>query len=139
MRSGLAGLAMLLASGPAALAEAPPAAPSPGEEELARMLKGRVAGEKIECMPPARTLQSTTIPGTAIVFGRPSSSTIYVQRTQAPQMIDGNSFLVSTTAQPNRFCRMDQFTVVDRLLGFARGAVVFDGFIPYTRAPAAGD
>lgn len=134
MRGALAALALLLASGPAALAEdeAPPA--SPGEAELARLLKGRVAGEKIECMPPARTIQSTTIHGTAIVFGRPSSSTIYVQRTQAPQMIDGNSFLVSLTAQPNRFCRMDQFNVVDRLLGMSRGAVVFDDFIPYTRA-----
>jgi hypothetical protein len=134
MWAGLAALAILLASGPAALAEEAPATLSPGEEELARMLKGRVAGEKIECMPPARTLQSTTIPGTAIVFGRRSSSTIYVQRTQAPQLIDGNSFLVSTTAQPNRFCRMDQFTVVDRLLGFARGAVVFDDFVPYRKA-----
>lgn len=126
--------ALLLGIGTAALGKEEPATPDPGEAELARLLKGRVAGEKIECMPPARTVLSTTIPGTAIVYGRPTSSTIYVQRTTAPQMIARDSFLVSLNGQPNRFCRMDQFNVVDSLIGLPRGAVVFDHFIPYTRA-----
>jgi hypothetical protein len=136
MRRIVPGLALMLAAGSAALADDKPSHSdlTKGEEQLAKLLEGRIAGEKIECMPPARNLPSQTIPQTAIVFGRPSSSVIYVQRTRAPQMIDRDSFLVSLSGQPNRFCRMDQFNMVDRVLGLPIGAVVFDHFIPYTRA-----
>lgn len=133
MRRAVLGLALIPALGAAALADDQPAAPTKGEAELAKLLEGRVAGEKIECMPPARNTPSITIPQTAIVYGRSNSSVIYVQRTQTPQMIDRDSFLVSLSGQQNRFCRMDQFNVVGRAAGLPIGAVVFDHFIPYTR------
>ena len=108
-----------------------PAPPSKGEAQLANLLKGRTAGEPVECLPPARTMPSRTIDQTAIVYGR--GSTLYVQRTQAPQLLDRNTYLVSMLGQTNRFCRMDQFNVVDGMLGIPVAAVVFEKFIPYTR------
>lgn len=102
-----------------------------GERQLAKLLEGRVAGEPIACLQPARNMPSTTIHRTAYVYGR--GATIYVQRTQTPDLIDRNAFLVSQINQPTRLCRMDMFNVVDRLLGFPIGAVVFEDFIPYRR------
>lgn len=106
-----------------------PAAVSKGEAQLAKLLEGRTAGEPIECLPPVRAMQSRTIDQTALVYGR--GSTLYVQRTQSPRLLDRNTYLVSLLGQPNRFCRMDQFNVVDGMLGIPVGAVVFDKFIPY--------
>jgi hypothetical protein len=106
-----------------------------GERQLAKMLEGRVAGEPMACLQPARNMPSTTIHRTAYVYGR--GATIYVQRTQTPEMIDRNTFLVSQVNQPTRLCRMDMFNVVDRLMGFPIGAVVFEEFIPYRRAKPA--
>jgi hypothetical protein len=114
--------------------ESPSSAPlSKGEQQLAKLLEGRVAGDPIDCMPPARNLPSTTIPGTAIVYGRPGSGIIYVQRTRNPDLIGRDTFLVSMVGQPTRLCQADPFNVVDRMLGLPIGAVVFDRFIPYTR------
>ncbi len=136
--------ALLAAASGVAFAQSEPApepleseteAPAPltkGEAELAKLLEGRTAGEPVECIPPARTKTNRSIDKTAIVYGR--GSTLYVQRTRTPHLIDRNTYLVSLPGQTNRFCRMDQFNVVDGMLGIPVGAVVFEKFIPYTHS-----
>ena len=102
-----------------------------GEERLARMLEGRVAGEPQNCIRQHPTARMTTIDGTAYVYG--SGNTIYVQRTSNPEDIDDNDALVARRFNGTQICRLDVMTTIDPVLGFFTGAVFFEDFIPYTR------
>lgn len=64
-----------------------------GEERLAKLLEGRVAGEPERCIRQLPTDRMVTIDGTAYVYGR--GKTIYVQRTRQPDRIDRRDTLVS--------------------------------------------
>lgn len=102
-----------------------------GEQRLAEMLEGRVAGEPQNCIRVRLNDQMTVIDETAYVYGR--GRTIYVQRTQNPEDIDSNDALVSRRFGANQVCRQDVVTTIDPVLGFFTGAVFFVDFVPYTR------
>lgn len=102
-----------------------------GEQRLARMLEGRVAGEPQNCIRSMLNDRLTVIDETAYVYGR--GRTIYVQRTQNPEQIDDRDALVARRFNGTEICRQDVVTTVDPVLGFFTGAVFFDDFIPYTR------
>jgi hypothetical protein len=104
---------------------------SKGEQRLARMLEGRVAGEPLSCIRNMPSQRMQTIDGVAYVYG--SGNTIYVQRTHSPEAIDNNDALVVTRTNGTQLCRFDIATTVDRFNGFFTGAVLFDDFVPYTR------
>ncbi len=57
-----------------------------GEEQLAKMLEGRVAGEPVSCIPLHRTSKSRIIDRTAIVYD--SGRTIYVNRPRNPESLE---------------------------------------------------
>lgn len=105
-----------------------------GEARLAKLLEGRVAGEPVRCVRTFPNQRIQTIAGTAYVYG--SGQTIYVQRTQNPEQIDTNDVIVSLQFQAGQLCRLDQTTTVDRFNGFFTGVVLFEDFIPYSRAPS---
>lgn len=113
-------------------AETGTAEPTKGEARLAKLLKGRVAGEPVRCIRALPSQRMTTIPGTAYVFG--SGNTIYVQRTRDPAQIDRNDTLVSNRFNASEICRLEQRTTVDRLSGIFTGVVFFEDFVPYTRS-----
>ena len=123
----------------AAAASAAPAAPagdspaplSKGEQQLARMLEGRVAGEPVRCIPSRRQQRVKMIDGTAYVFGQ--GSTIYVQRTTRPENINRRHALINQRFSGGELCRMDVITTVDPIAGFFTGGVLFEDFVPYTR------
>jgi len=102
-----------------------------GEEELAELLEGRVAGEPQRCIRHHISNHMRTIDDTAFVFGR--GKTIYVQRTKNPEDIDDNDVLVIRKFGSSKLCRLDQVTKVDSLNGFYAGNVFFEDFIPYTK------
>ena len=102
-----------------------------GEQRLARMLEGRVAGEPVECIPSRPNTLVTVIDETAIVYGR--GRTLYVQRTSNPEDIDRGTILVNRQFDATRFCRQDIVNTVERVTGFPRGNIFFESFIPYTR------
>ena len=102
-----------------------------GEEELAKLLEGRVAGEPQRCIRSRPSDRVTIIDETAIVYGR--GRTIYVQRTRNPDRIDDRDALVSRRFNASQVCRLDMFNTVDPFNGFYTGAVFFEDFIPYTR------
>ncbi len=104
---------------------------SEGEQRLARMLEGRVAGEPQSCIRSRLSDRFTTIDGTAYVYGR--GRTIYVQRTRNPEQIDDWDALVQRRFNGSQICKNDITTTIDRTTGFFTGAVFFDDFIPYTR------
>ena len=102
-----------------------------GEEELAELLEGRVAGEPQRCIRRHVSNRMRTIDGTAFVYGR--GDTIYVQRTKHPEDIDDDDVLVTRKFGSSDLCRLDQVTKIDRFNGFYAGNVFFDDFVPYTR------
>ncbi|BDI60038.1 hypothetical protein [Qipengyuania nanhaisediminis] len=130
--TGLAALALFAA--PAAMADdraGMDSEMSKGEQRLAEMLDGRVAGEPQNCIRQRMSERMTVIDETAIVYG--SGRTIYVQRTTSPEDIDSRDAMVSRRFNASQICRQDVVTTIDPFLGFFTGAVFFEKFVPYTR------
>jgi hypothetical protein len=130
--TGIAALA-LLTGAPVAAEEAdePEKEMTKGEEKLARLLEGRVAGTPQDCIRDFANNRLTTIDDTAYVYGR--GRTIYVQRTRDPNQIDRDDILVVNRFGGTQLCRMDFVNTVDRYSGFFTGGIQFDRFVPYTR------
>ncbi|QYU70633.1 hypothetical protein J4558_11155 [Leptolyngbya sp. 15MV] len=63
-----------------------------GEEKLAKMLEGRVAGEPSSCINTLRGSQLQIIDKTAIVFR--DGRTLWVNRTAYPESLSSNDYLV---------------------------------------------
>jgi len=104
-----------------------------GEEQLAKLLDGRVAGKPVNCITLTNMQSSTVIDKTAIVYG--SGSTIYVQRPRVgAASLDSNDILV-TQLTSSQLCSIDTVQLRDRNGHFWRGFVGLDQFVPYTRAP----
>jgi len=122
----------------AAPEEETPATPTKGEQRLAKLLEGRVAGQPVRCIPAFRNLSMQTIDRTAYVYGR--GDTIYVQRTRNPRQIDNSDYLRVIRRDSTQLCREDQTVQVEPYSGMLSGAVFFEDFVPYTRVkPAAGE
>lgn len=105
-----------------------------GEKRLAKLLEGREAGEPVACIRSLPRQRMQTIDGTAYVYG--SGKTIYVQRTRTPDQIDDLDALVINRFNATQLCRFDVITTIDPVAGFFTGAVFFEDFVPYTRAPS---
>lgn len=119
-------------------AEAAVSPMSKGEQRLAKLLEGRVAGEPLSCIRTLPRDRMQTIDKTAYVYG--SGHTIYVQRTKAPDSIDDTDALVINRFNATLLCRVDIATTIDPFTGIFTGAVFFEDFVPYTRVkPAAGE
>lgn len=111
-----------------------PATNTKGEERLAKLLEGRVAGQPVSCIRSFSRDRMQIIDGTAYVYG--SGSTIYVQRTRDPHRIDDSDTLVTNRFSATQLCRLDQSTTINRFTGIFTGAVFFDDFVPYTQVKA---
>lgn len=103
-----------------------------GEQRLAKLLEGRVAGEPQTCIRSAPTERQRTIDKTAYVFG--SGNTIYVQRTTTPKRInDRETLVIRRFGGTSQLCRQEIIRTVDPLTGIFGGGVTFVDFVPYTR------
>ena len=105
-----------------------------GEQQLAKLLEGRVAGEPVSCIPLHRTSSSRIIDGTAIVYD--SGRTIYVNRPRHPESLDDDDVMV-TRLHSSQLCRLDTVRLVDRSQFFFTGFVGLEDFVPYRRVPSA--
>ncbi len=104
-----------------------------GEQELAEMLGDRVAGKPVDCINLPLVSSSTVIDKTAIVYQQ--GSTYYVQRPRVgAESLDRDDILV-TRLTTSELCSIDTVQLHDRTLGFWRGFVGLDKFVPYTRPP----
>jgi hypothetical protein len=108
-----------------------------GEQRLAKLLQGRVAGEPVRCIPAFRNVPSQTIDGTAYVYGR--GETIWVQRTRDPKQIDDRDYLRLIRRDSTQLCREDQTVQIEPYSGMISGAVFFEDFVPYTRVKPEAD
>ena len=102
-----------------------------GEEKLAKLLEGRVAGEPTNCIRTRPNERMRVIDDTAIVYG--SGRTIYVNRTARPQDIDDRDTMVIRRFSGSQLCRQDIITTVDRGSQMFTGNIFLSEFVPYTR------
>ena len=101
-----------------------------GEEQLAEIIKGRVAGTPVSCVNTWRDDDMSIVDNTAIVYR--DGRTIYVNRTQNPQNLDWSDILVIQKQTGNQLCKLDRVTTIDRTGGYFTGVVFLTDFVPYT-------
>lgn len=101
------------------------------EEQLQHELRGRVAGEPVDCVNLRHIRSSRVIDRTAIVFD--AGGTLYVNRPRA-----GAETLRRWDAQVVRpfgwrLCSIDVINMVDSSSGIPSGTVFLGDFVPYRR------
>ena len=118
----------------AALAAAPPAlardklAP---EDQLAKLLEGRVAGKARDCISLSAVTSSQVIDKTAIVYR--IGDTLWVNRPKNADSLDGDDVLVTKTTT-SQLCSIDTVELHDRSSHMYNGFVSLGEFTPYRRA-----
>jgi hypothetical protein len=105
-----------------------------GEQQLAKLLEGRVAGEPVDCIHTPMISSTRVIDKTAIVYDM--GSTLYVQRPRSgAESLDDDDVLV-TKLTGAQLCSIDTIQLRDRTGGFWRGFVGLDKFVPYKKVKA---
>ena len=100
------------------------------QQQLDKLLEGRVAGQPVDCIDTYRNRDSTVIDKTAIVYG--SGRTIYVNRPKYPESLNSDDILV-TELHSTQLCSVDVVKLHDRTGGWYRGFVGLSQFVPYTK------
>ena len=108
--------------------------PLSGEEQLAKMLAGRVAGKPVSCISLFRSHDSTVIDKTAIVYR--DGRTIYVNRPRFPETLRSDDIMVIKVTG-SELCNLDIVQMRDRSSLMQTGFVGLEQFTPYTTAPKA--
>jgi hypothetical protein len=121
--AAIAGLA--LAAGPSVAGER-----LTGEQRLAKVLQGRVAGTPRSCINTFTNRDSRVIDGTAVVYGR--GRTVWVNVPRNAEDLDDSDAMV-IRMHGSQLCRQDIVTTVDTASGFYTGNVFLGDFVPYTR------
>ena len=101
-----------------------------GEERLAKLIEGRVAGEPVNCIPQQATRDTKVIDKTAIVYG--SGNVIYVNRPRHPASLDDDDVMV-VEMHGSQLCRMDIVRMHDRTSHMYSGFIGLEDFVPYRR------
>lgn len=102
-----------------------------GEQQLAKLLQGRVAEKPVNCIPLFTGDDNTTvIDKTAIVYGW--GSVIYVNRPTNPESLSSDDVMIShpTTGQN---CSLDTIQLRDRYTHSYDGFVGLQDFVPWRR------
>ena len=102
-----------------------------GDQKLAKLLEGRVAGAPQNCINTRVNSDSQVIDKTAVVYGR--GRTIWVNiPTNARDLDSDDALLIRQTGA--QLCRQDIVTTFDSAGGFYTGNLFLGDFVPYTRA-----
>ena len=105
-----------------------------GEQQLAKLLEGREAGQPVSCIPLSRTNESRIINKTAIVYD--SGPVIYVNRPRDAASLDDDDVMV-TELHIGQLCRLDVVRLHDRSNFFFTGFVGLEDFVPYRKVARA--
>jgi len=101
------------------------------EDQLAKLLEGRVAGEPQNCIPLASASSSQIIDKTAIVYK--VGGTLWVNRPKGAEALDDDDILVLKTSG-SQLCSIDTLELHDRSSRMYSGFVSLGEFVPYRRA-----
>ena len=107
-----------------------------GEEKLAKLLEGRVAGEPTDCIYLPRVRSSRIINDTAIVYD--AGSTLYVNRPRggAYGLDDDDVMVMDLNGSGSSLCSIDVVRLHDRSTFFYSGFVSLGDFVPYRKVGA---
>ena len=105
------------------------------QQQLDKLLEGRVAGKPVSCISQFDSRDMQVIDKTAIVYS--TGSVIYVNRTSNPKSLDSDDILV-TKIWGIGPCRLDTIQLRERSGGFWHGFVGLEDFVPYRRVPKEG-
>lgn len=106
-----------------------------GEERLAKILEGRVAGEPVSCISLHQTRDTKVIDRTAIVYD--AGSVIYVNRPTNARALDSDDILVTDVRGGTQLCNVDVVRLHDRSGFWYTGFVGLEKFVPYRRVAKA--
>lgn len=101
-----------------------------GEQKLAKMLEGRVAGEPVDCISLSQTRNAQIIDRTAIVYD--AGRTLYVNRPVNARNLDDDDVMV-TRLHTGRLCKLDTVRLHDRSGHWYSGFVGLEQFVPYRK------
>lgn len=101
------------------------------QQELDKMLEGRVAGKPVHCLSHIDTRNMRVLDKTAIVYGW--GNTIWVNRPQNAQDLDDDDIMVTKTST-SQLCDLDIVHTVDRGGHFPTGFISLGEFVPYRKA-----
>ena len=107
-----------------------------GEEKLAKLLEGRVAGQPTDCIYLPRVRSSRIIDDTAIVYD--AGSVIYVNRPRggANGLDDDDVMVTEFHGGGSSLCSIDVVRLHDRSTFFYNGFVSLGDFVPYRKVRA---
>lgn len=101
------------------------------EDQLAKLLEGRVAGEPQNCIPLSMARSSQVIDKTAIVYR--VGNTLWVNRPEGgASSLDDDDILV-TKLSGSQLCSIDAVQLHDRSSHMYSGFVSLGKFVPYRR------
>ena len=107
-----------------------------GEEQLAKMLDGYVAGQPQSCIFAPNNYDLTVIDKTALVYK--SGSTIYVNRPANPKDLRSGDVLV-IDRQAHQLCNTDMVKMMSQgTPSFMTGSVFLSQFVPYKKTTPGG-
>jgi hypothetical protein len=101
------------------------------EAQLDRALRGRVAGEPVDCIDLFRVRSSRVITDTAILYD--AGSVIYVNRPRSGANELNQWDTLVTRTPSTRLCSIDTVQVVDLSTNAMTGIVFLGEFVPYRR------
>ena len=107
------------------------AEPVDREAELSRALRGRVAGEPVDCIDLHRVRSSRIITDTAIIYD--AGGVVYVNRPRngADELNQWDAMVTRTPT--TRLCSVDVVSMVDQGTQTLTGVVFLGDFVPYRR------
>lgn len=105
-----------------------------GEEQLAKLTAGRVAGTPVSCISQSDRDDVQIIDKTAIVYG--SGRTIYVNRPRNASDVDSDDIMV-TRLHSSQLCKLDSVRLHDRATQSYSGFIMLGDFVPYRRVESA--
>ncbi len=100
------------------------------EQQLARILQGRVAGTPVNCVNLQNIRSTQIIDRTAIIYD--AGSTIYVNRPRDAGSLDHWDTLV-TRLHSSRLCSVDVVQLYESSSQTWTGSVFLGDFVPYKR------
>ena len=126
--------ALILAAVAAVLSTAPASARTrlTGEQQLAKLIGGRVAGKPESCISTFSQGNLRVLDGTALVYD--AGRTIWVNRPDDARNLDDDDILVTHNTMAGQLCRLDIVRTVDRGGHFPTGFISLGDFVPYRKA-----
>jgi hypothetical protein len=105
------------------------------EQQLEKLLAGRVPGKPVDCIPLFGSNSSQIIEGKAIVYRVGGKLYVNEPRSGAESLNDDD--ILVTKVFGSQLCSIDTVNLVDRTSRFPRGFVSLGKFVPWTKVKQA--